>query len=128
MTDPMSLAPTGSPVASAAVLAIPLQSARPVAATHDATVVLNSKALVRFAGASTVSVMSTVLGSLAPDLARGLKDHQDLAATASSVRVTERSTHNVALPEGCGPVYNEEAFRYFLQIERKRANRSNSRF
>jgi hypothetical protein len=76
-----------------------------------------------------VSVMSTVLGSFAPDLARGLKDRQDAAGTpAASLRVAERSTHNVALPEGCGPVYNEEAFRYFLQIERKRASRSNSRF
>jgi hypothetical protein len=73
--------------------------------------------------------MSTVLGSLAPDLARGLKDRQDAAAApASSVRVADRFSHNVALPEGCGPVYNEEAFRYFLQVERKRANRSNSRF
>ena len=76
-----------------------------------------------------MSVMSTVLGSLAPDLARGLRDRQDAAgAPASSVRVADRFSHNVALPEGCGPVYNEEAFRYFLQIERKRANRSNSRF
>jgi hypothetical protein len=76
-----------------------------------------------------VSVMSTVLGSFAPDLARGLKDRQDVAGTpASSLSVAERSSHNVLLPEGCGPVYNEEAFRYFLQIERKRANRSNSRF
>jgi len=41
---------------------------------------------------------------------------------------TEQRSHNVALPEGCGPVYNEEAFRYFLQVERKRASRSNSRF
>jgi len=73
-----------------------------------------------------VSVMSTVLGSFAPDLARGLKDRQDAAGTA--LRVVERSTDNVALPDGCGPVYNEEAFRYFLQIERNRASRSNSRF
>jgi hypothetical protein len=76
-----------------------------------------------------VSVMSTVLGSFAPDLARGLKDREEVAgAPASPLRVAERSSHNVVLPEGCGPVYNEEAFRYFLQIERKRANRSNSRF
>jgi hypothetical protein len=97
--------------------------------TNFATVVLNPKALGRFGGARTVSVMSTVLGSFSPDLARGLKDRQDVTGTpASSLRVAERSSHNVVLPEGCGPVYNEEAFRYFLQIERKRANRSNSRF
>jgi hypothetical protein len=73
--------------------------------------------------------MSTVLGSFAPDLARGRKDRQDVALTpASSLNDSKRSSHNVVLPEGCGPVYNEEAFRYFLQIERKRAGRSNSRF
>jgi hypothetical protein len=36
--------------------------------------------------------------------------------------------HNVALPDRLGPVYNEEAFRYFLQLERKRSNRSHRRF
>jgi hypothetical protein len=73
--------------------------------------------------------MSTVLGSFAPDLARGLKERTTVAGVpASSSRVAETSSHNVPLPEGCGPVYNEEAFRYFLQIERKRASRSNSRF
>jgi len=76
-----------------------------------------------------VSVMSTVLGSFAPDLTRSLRDRQDVSGTAASApRVIERSSHNVVLPEGCGPVYNEEAFRYFLQVERKRASRSNSRF
>ena len=76
-----------------------------------------------------MSVMSTVVGSFAPDLARGRKERQDVAlAPASSLRDLERSSHNVVLPEGCGPVYNEEAFRYFLQVERKRAGRSNSRF
>ena len=76
-----------------------------------------------------MSVMSTVLGSFAPDLARGLRDRQDVAGLpVTSPRVLERSSHNVVLPEGCGPVYNEEAFRYFLQVERKRANRSNSGF
>jgi len=76
-----------------------------------------------------VSVMSTVLGSFAPDLTRGLRNRQDASATPSlSAGVVERAAHNVALPDGCGPVYNEEAFRYFLQVERKRASRSNSRF
>jgi hypothetical protein len=75
-----------------------------------------------------VSVMSTVLGTLAPDLTRGLRDRQDVSPAVPTPRVAERTPHNVALPEGCGPVYNEEAFRYFLQVERKRASRSNSRF
>src|SRR5499427_2010089 len=122
----MSLASIDSHLSNTTVLAIPLHSAPRLTATHA---VLNSKAISRFGGASTVSVMSTVLGSFAPDLARTLKDRQEVARTpASSLRVAERSSHNVVLPEGCGPVYNEEAFRYFLQIERKRANRSNSRF
>jgi hypothetical protein len=73
--------------------------------------------------------MSTVLGSFATDLTKGVRDRQDLAGSAIDARtVAERTSHNVALPDGCGPVYNEEAFRYFLQIERKRASRSNSRF
>lgn len=75
-----------------------------------------------------MSVMSTVLGSFAPDLARGLKDRQEVVGTPASPLDVPRSAHNVALPEGCGPVYNEEAFRYFLQVERKRATRSNSCF
>src|SRR5215467_7112849 len=125
----MSLASIDSRLGSTAVLAIPLHSARFVAVTASTTVVLNSKALGRFGGASALSVLSTVLGSFAPDLARGLKDRQDAASTpAVSLRVADRPTHNVVLPEGCGPVYNEEAFRYFLQIERKRASRSNNRF
>jgi hypothetical protein len=71
--------------------------------------------------------MSTVLGSLAPDSARGTRDRQAVAGRPISTPA-ERVAHNVELPEGFGPVYNEEAFRYFLQIERKRASRSNSRF
>jgi hypothetical protein len=43
-------------------------------------------------------------------------------------RAPLEQTYNVASDEGLGPVYNEEAFRYFLQIERKRSNRSNRRF
>jgi hypothetical protein len=124
----MSLALTGSRGAGIAVLAIGLHSHRLVAVAHAATVALNSKALGQFGGARTVSVMSTVLGTFAPDLTRGLRDRQDISPAASMLRVAERSSNNVALPEGCGPVYNEEAFRYFLQIERKRASRSNSRF
>jgi hypothetical protein len=124
----MSLAAIGLRIASAAVLAIGLHSPRPEAATYSATVVLNSKALGQFGGARTVSVMSTVLGSFAPDLTRGPRDRQDVSPAATTPRAAERSSHNVALPEGCGPVYNEEAFRYFLQVERKRASRSNSRF
>src|SRR5262249_35144655 len=50
------------------------------------------------------------------------------AYSISAPRVAEGRSHNVELPRGFGPVYNEEAFRYFLQIERKRASRSNSRF
>jgi len=124
----MSLAPIGSRDAVAGVLAIGLHSPRFVAATCSVTVVLNSKALGQFGGARTVSVMSTVLGTFAPDLTRGLRDRQDISSAASTPRVAERAPHSVALPEGCGPVYNEEAFRYFLQVERKRASRSNSRF
>jgi hypothetical protein len=75
-----------------------------------------------------VSVMSTVLGSLAPDLTRGARDRQVSAGQTISTPPAEGVSHNVELPEGLGPVYNEEAFRYFLQIERKRASRSNSRF
>lgn len=74
-----------------------------------------------------MSVMSTVLGSLAPDLTRAARDRQAVAGQPISTPA-ERVPHNVKLPEGFGPVYNEEAFRYFLQIERKRASRSNSRF
>jgi hypothetical protein len=70
--------------------------------------------------------MSTVLGSLAPDLTRGLREREEVAPV-SSPSVAEPA-HNVALPNGCGPVYNEEAFRYFLQVERKRAGRSRGRF
>jgi hypothetical protein len=124
----MSLAPINSLDAGAAALAIGLHSPPLVVATCSATVVLNSKALGQFGGARTVSVMSTVLGSFAPDLTRGLRDRQVVSPAATTLRVAERSSHNVALPEGCGPVYNEEAFRYFLQVERKRASRSNSRF
>jgi len=72
--------------------------------------------------------MSTVLGSLAPDLTRGARDRQAVAGQTISTPLVERVSHNVELPEGFGPVYNEEAFRYFLQIERKRASRSNSCF
>jgi GGDEF domain-containing protein len=75
-----------------------------------------------------VSVMSTVLGSLAPDLARGARDTHDVLGAANPPSAIADGSHNVALPDGFGPVYNEEAFRYFLQIERKRASRSNSRF
>ena len=76
-----------------------------------------------------MSVMSTVLGSFAPDLARSLRDRQFVSgALDSAPPAVERATDNVALPDGRGPVYNEEAFRYFLQVERKRAGRSNSRF
>jgi hypothetical protein len=76
-----------------------------------------------------VSVMSTVLGSLAPDFAKDTRDRQDVLRAANPPSsIAEGSSHNVALPDGFGPVYNEEAFRYFLQIERKRASRSNSRF
>ena len=76
-----------------------------------------------------MSVMSTVLGSFAADLTRGVRERHDVQGQAvSTPQVAEHSQHNVALPDGVGPVYNEEAFRYFLQIERKRANRSNSRF
>jgi len=73
--------------------------------------------------------MSTVLGSFAADLTRGVRERRDVQGqVVSTARVADQTQHNVALPEGFGPVYNEEAFRYFLQIERKRANRSNSRF
>lgn len=75
-----------------------------------------------------MSVMTTVLGSFAPDLTRGLRERQNDPGVVSPPQVGERSPHNVALPQGFGPVYNEEAFRYFLQVERKRASRSNSRF
>jgi GGDEF domain-containing protein len=46
----------------------------------------------------------------------------------SAAPIALRSSDSLAFPDGLGPVYNEEAFRYFLQIERKRASRSNSRF
>jgi hypothetical protein len=73
--------------------------------------------------------MSTVLGSLAPDMARGVLDRGRAADPVDAAPpLDERSQHNVALPDGVGPVYNEEAFRYFLQVERKRASRSNNRF
>jgi hypothetical protein len=73
--------------------------------------------------------MSTVLGSLAPDLTRGDRDRREIPGpSVSAPQIVERSSHNVELPDGLGPVYNEEAFRYFLQVERKRASRSNSRF
>jgi len=73
--------------------------------------------------------MSNVLGSFAPELTKELRDRLEVPrATPVVARAGERSSHNVALPNGCGPVYNEEAFRYFLQVERKRATRSNSRF
>jgi hypothetical protein len=124
----MSLASVGSPDARAAALAIGLHSPRLTAATGSATVVLNSKAPGQFGGARTVSVMSTVLGTFASDLTRGLRDRQAISPAASTPSVAEHASHNVALPEGCGPVYNEEAFRYFLQVERKRASRSNTRF
>jgi hypothetical protein len=124
----MSLAITESTAVSAALMAIHLHSSWFVAVSHSAAGIPEFKALVRFGGTSTVSVMSTVLGSFAPDLARGLKDRDVAGEPASSSRVAEPASHNVLLPEGCGPVYNEEAFRYFLQIERKRASRSNSRF
>jgi len=75
-----------------------------------------------------VSVMSTVLGSFSPELTRGLRDRLDVPGAAAASPQTAERSHNVALPDGCGPVYNEEAFRYFLQVERKRASRSNSRF
>jgi hypothetical protein len=73
--------------------------------------------------------MSTVLRSFAPDLTRGLREPRDVSGGAvPASRAPEGASDNVALPEGFGPVYNEAAFRYFLQIERKRASRSNSRF
>jgi hypothetical protein len=73
--------------------------------------------------------MNTVLGSLAPELARSARDRDDVGGQPiSAPHATDSVSHNVELPQGFGPVYNEEAFRYFLQIERKRANRSNSRF
>jgi hypothetical protein len=75
-----------------------------------------------------VSVMSTVLGSFAPDLTRGLRDRLDAPGAPEAAPSAAEHSNNVALPDGCGPVYNEEAFRYFLQVERKRASRSNSRF
>jgi hypothetical protein len=77
--------------------------------------------------ASKVSLMSAVLGGLAPDLTRGIRERDTESATVSPLRASER-TYNVALPDGLGPVYNEEAFRYFLQLERKRCNRSQRRF
>ena len=76
-----------------------------------------------------MSLMSTVLGSLAPDMTRGVRDREVVARqTIVASPVADRASHNVELPQGFGPVYNEEAFRYFLQVERKRASRSNSRF
>lgn len=124
----MSLISTVQIGPNAPGLAIRLHSSGPVAMARSAAGIPEFKALVRFGGTSKVSVMSTVLGSFAPDLARGRKDRLVAGVPASSSRLAERSSHNVLLPEGCGPVYNEEAFRYFLQVERKRASRSNSRF
>jgi hypothetical protein len=60
-------------------------------------------------------------------LARGARQDVEQPAGAPAL-IAEHAAHNVALSSGFGPVYNEEAFRYFLQIERKRASRSNSRF
>ena len=77
--------------------------------------------------ASKVSLMSAVLGGLAPDLTRGIRERDTERTTVPPLRASER-TYNVALPDGLGPVYNEEAFRYFLQLERKRCNRSQRRF
>jgi len=78
--------------------------------------------------ASKVSLMSAVLGGLAPDLTRSIRDMRDADRAAVPLPEKAERTHNVALPDGLGPVYNEEAFRYFLQLERKRCNRSQRRF
>jgi GGDEF domain-containing protein len=111
-------------------VAIPLHCAGRVATVNAATVGPISKAHGHEASEEfAVSVMSTVLGSLTPDLTRGSRDRQDVsAAKDSAAPIALRSSDSVVLPDGLGPVYNEEAFRYFLQIERKRASRSNSRF
>src|SRR5262245_25039076 len=127
----MSLTPTQSRTPRAVVLAIRLHSVPPVTVAHRPPV-RNPQALGgrRFGEVSTVSLMSTVLGSLAPDMSRSVRDREAAVAGQAIVAppMAERVSHNVELPQGFGPVYNEEAFRYFLQIERKRASRSNNRF
>jgi hypothetical protein len=49
-------------------------------------------------------------------------------ANSASDNGTERDTCGFALPHETGEAYNEEAFQYFLEIERKRSELSNRPF
>jgi hypothetical protein len=54
---------------------------------------------------------------------------QPAAQTGTNARVSEgRELGGFALQDGSGHAYNEEAFQYFLEIERKRSELSNRPF
>jgi len=54
--------------------------------------------------------------------------HHVLKNVATVPTELKASDHGFALPDGSGEVYNEHAFQYFLEIERKRSEISNRPF
>jgi hypothetical protein len=51
-----------------------------------------------------------------------------LPSSAHATEESDRELGGFALPDGLGHAYNEEAFQYFLEIERKRSEVSNRPF